>query len=398
MRHANVLKTMVALGLVMALMCTDAAAKRIVKYKGSSRPVAVNESVLAMSAIANTEIEYSEPDYKAKIDSYTLPNDVPYATTDWRIYDFSRAWSRVTSSSNSVKIAIIDTGIITNHMDLDESIMRLQESKTYLDDNGHGTEVFGIIAAIGNNHFGMVGLDWNVNLEVHVYKFMDSTGSGDISDAIDAIYQAVDDGVQVINCSWGMTDYSLGLRDAMAYAKEHNVLVICSAGNDGANNDSYPHYPSNYNQELDNVISVGASEDAYLAWFSDYGYTVDCVAPGVDILTTTNDGGYMIGSGTSFSAPYVTALVAMVISQNPTMTYSEVKNRILTTTIGSEDSYINMSGGIISAYNAITNSSTHDVDEIPAPSNNNENSTNENTTVTADGGSGGGGCFISTAR
>lgn len=383
-----------ALLVILVILPANAIASKIVKLKGSNRPIMVSDnykSNLAMNAmVESADVEYIEPNYAIKLDG--MPNDpLWYGTNDWRVIDFPTAWSGV-QNANAVKIAIIDTGITVDHPDFDSSMMVTHGNS--VDEQGHGTYVYGIIAAVGNNNEGVIGLDWNINKSILVYRFIDGNGNGDVWGAINSIYNAVDEGAGVINASWGTSEYSYALRDAIAYAGEHGCLVVCSAGNDSADNEYTAHYPSNYNVELDNVISVAALDQYGLAWYSNYGNTVDVVAPGSDIITTSPDG-YIQGSGTSFSAPYVTALVAMLMSQNPNMTSLEIKNRILTTTVAHLDNMVNVCGGVISAKNALANTGVHNIKEVvyTTPAEPTEPDTDNGNS--SSGGGGGGGCFIS---
>src|SRR5262249_40628037 len=158
--------------------------------------------------------------------------------------------------------------------------------------------VAGTIGAAANNAGPVVGVCWNVRLMA--CKFLDSTGNGYTSDAIDCIDFAVSKGARILNCSWGGRDYSQGLYDAMAAAGNAGVLVVAAAGNDGLNNDVIPAYPASYN--LDNIISVAALDsNDNLPSFSDYGHTtVDLAAPGVGIYSCAagSDSDYRTFEGT----------------------------------------------------------------------------------------------------
>src|SRR5690606_15047215 len=133
-------------------------------------------------------------------------------------------------------------------------------------------------------------------------KFLDASGNGSISDAIEAIGYAVAHGAMISNNSWG-GGTSLALRDAIAAAGAAGHLFVAAAGNSGTNVDVRPSYPASY--ALDNIVSVAATDrDDQRAWFSNYGpFGVDLAAPGVDILSTLHGGRYTRIGGTSMATP-----------------------------------------------------------------------------------------------
>src|SRR5205823_10269043 len=108
-------------------------------------------------------------------------------------------------------------------------------------------------------------------------KVLDSTGTGDVAAAIEAVDYAVAHGAQVINCSWGTDAYSQFLKDAIERAGRRGVVVVASAGNSGRDIDSQPYYPASF--DLTNLIGV-ASSDGFdnLAQFSNWGATHVSVA------------------------------------------------------------------------------------------------------------------------
>jgi subtilisin family serine protease/subtilisin-like proprotein convertase family protein len=195
-----------------------------------------------------------------------------------------------------------------------------------LDDNGHGTHVSGIIGAQGNNGVGVSGVDWSVSLME--CKFMDSTGHGSISTYISALNYAIAHGAKITNNSWAGGG-TTALLDALNSARNQGVIIVAAAGNYGMNSDSSPIYPADYN--LDNIVSVAATDSSgNLASWSNYGATsVDLAAPGVDIFSTLPNNSYGLDSGTSMAAPFVTGVVALVWTKNPTWSYSQVIKQVL---------------------------------------------------------------------
>jgi subtilisin family serine protease len=205
-------------------------------------------------------------------------------------------------------------------------------TKDPLDDNNHGTHVSGTIGAVGNNGVGVTGINWRVR--IMALKFLDSSGSGTTSAAIQALNYAVAHGAALSNNSYGGDPYSQALHDAIQNARDAGHIFVAAAGNGnflgiGQDNDSTPFYPAGY--DLANIVAVAATDanDA-LAGFSNYGATsVDLAAPGVGILSTTRNNTYSTFDGTSMATPHVTGVLALVRDQHPTWTYSQVINKVL---------------------------------------------------------------------
>ncbi|MEH7076667.1 Ig-like domain-containing protein [Neobacillus drentensis] len=218
-------------------------------------------------------------------------------------------FSKVTNQQQVV-VGIIDTGIDINHPELIDSIWtnpgEIANNKIDDDGNGyiddihgwdfyhsdnsvfdaedgdeHGTHVAGTIAAKSNNGIGISGIAPNV--KIMSLKFLGADGSGNTSDAIQAIEYAKKMGVKITNNSWGGSEYDQALKDAI---DQSNMLFIAAAGNDGLNNDLQPDFPASYNSP--NVISVAAIDNSgKLAGFSNFGAnSVDIAAPGTNILST----------------------------------------------------------------------------------------------------------------
>ncbi len=374
------------------------------------RPVrlAVDDVKKALNDLSNLkDVEYAEPDYVIRPEQ--VPNDWPYSEDEWVDVDLDLAWDFIGSEppGSEVVIAVIDSGVDIQHPDLNGMLVSgydFANNDAEPEDNaGHGTEVCGIIGAIGNNNEGTAGVDWDVPIKIMPLKFMEEKNddcSGYVSDAVDAIYYAVDHGADIINASWGFDSFSNALEDAIKYARDHGVLFVTSAGNSSEDNDTHDHYPSNYN--LDNIITVAAM-DRYdeLASFSNYGLnTVDIAAPGVGIVTTTIGDAYVNWAcGTSFAAPFVTAIAAMVESENPGMVYSDVRDRILRTSVMA-DNYSDKlldCGGCINAYNALLGTPEHALpsDQASDPPSTANMVGKAPTLVAGEGGGGGGGmCMI----
>jgi subtilisin family serine protease len=251
-----------------------------------------------------------------------------------------------------VDVAIIDTGIDKDHQDLQANLAgginfvgkgpswnRKVDPTKWDDDNGHGTHVAGTVAAVDND-IGVIGIAPGASL--WAVKVLDRTGSGYLSDVIDGIYWAADNGMEVINLSLGIDKATLdqypndrqALQDAVDYAYlTKGVVVVAAAGNEGAGEDTVI-YPARF----DSVIAVAATNNSdNRASFSSTGPAVELVAPGVDIYSTWNDGYYNTISGTSMASPHVAGTVALVIatgisdSSGNGLINDEVRARLQTT-------------------------------------------------------------------
>jgi len=366
--------------------------------------IAVDDAGEAIQELSDNEgIEYAEPNFM--IEAEAVPNDWPYNETEWEDTQVIQAWEAidVTGPGRQVVVAVIDSGVDLDHPELVDKIITgydfANNDTTPEDDTGHGTKVCGILGALGNNNAGIAGVAWNIDIAIMPLKFMknnDGKTTGTLSDAINAIYYAVDHGADIINASWGFYSYSVSLGEAIQYARDHGVLFIASAGNKSQDNDFNDHYPSNY--PYDNVIAVAAmNRYGDLASFSNYGEeSVDIAAPG-DGLSTTIPGGYSSWvSGTSFATPFVTGVAAMVISQTADLSYIGVRNALLDTTVmdGSYTQDLLMSGGCVNAYNALSAEESFDASSKSTT----VASAAQPGTASGESGGGGGGCMIESTR
>lgn len=330
-------------------------------------------SDLVAFAEPNNEIKLDDPtslspkDLRKNDQNPILPND-PMFKDQWALNNIGqaggkekadlsalKAWLK-TKGSTDVVVAVLDSGVDYTHPDLvanmwlrpdnvpqykDDELGTFNDLHGFnatdnqgdpMDDNGHGTHCSGIIGAEGDNDEGIAGINWKV--QIMPLKFMGRGGFGTTKDAIEAINYAIDRkqkgvNVRVINASWGSTQYSKALEDAIRAAGEAGILFVAAAGNNGTNNDRYKHYPSNY--ELPNVISVAALDrNDQLASFSNFGIkTVHIAAPGKDILSTWLNDGYREASGTSMATPYIAGTAALILASEPKLSVEKLRERIL---------------------------------------------------------------------
>lgn len=283
----------------------------------------------------NPDIRSVEPNQMIHISSSksspvtnaAIPND-PLYQKQWAlpVMHVPEGWSKLTPSRKTVTVAVIDTGVDLNHPDLVANLLPgkdyVDQDNTPLDLHGHGTHVSGIIAAIADNSLGISGLTGTADVKILPLKVLDSNGYGTVAAEVQAIYDAVAMGADVINLSLGSSEDTQAEKDAVHYAAEHGVIVVAATGNEYSSVD----YPAAYPETI--AVAATDSSDA-VADFSNSGSQVDLAAPGVDILSTVptsvDKSGYAYASGTSMAAPQVSALAAVLKSQDPDLTNSQVE-------------------------------------------------------------------------
>ncbi|MFD0717431.1 S8 family serine peptidase [Paenibacillus sp. GCM10027626] len=246
----------------------------------------------------------------------------PYGTP-WNIcrVQAPAAWRR--TRGDSVRVAIVDTGI-AKHPDLRIAggVNIISRRKSFHDDNGHGTHVAGIAAALGSN--GQIpGVAPAVKL--YAVKVLDSGGSGYTSDIVEGIDWCIRNRIQVINMSLGLTGgTSKALLQAVRRARRHGIIVVASAGNDGKLPGKIDE-PASYKE----TIAVAASTPRNtVAPYSTRGKGIDVTAPGSDIKSTWLNKGYHILEGTSMACPHVTGAAALILASRPGISVNRVTRKI----------------------------------------------------------------------
>lgn len=365
--------------------------KRINVYKMGVPEGKVMEIIDKLSKY--DEVQYAEPDYVLKIDK--TPNDPDFGKL-WGLHntgqdggaadadiDAPEAWG-VNSGSKKILVCVIDTGVKYDHEDLSSNMWvndrEIPDNKVdddgngyvddYLgwdfcnddndpmDDHDHGTHCSGTIGGIGNNQVGVAGVNWTAT--IMALKFVNSCGSGYVSDAVEAILYSTMMGAMISSNSWGAGQFSQALYDAIEDFGKSGGLFIAAAGNDGTDSDEVPFYPSGY--DLPNIIAVAATDrNDKLADFSNYGVqSVDVAAPGVDIYSTVISG-YDTFSGTSMATPHVAGVAALVKAHNPSWGYDLIK-MVIERSADRKPSLVGKIGteGRINAYQALKASSCPD--------------------------------------
>ena len=254
---------------------------------------------------------------------------------------------------SGIIVAVLDTGVDTKHPDLKANIVEgynfVDKNDNVTDVDGHGTMVAGIIAAVANNSEGIIGVAPEV--KIMPLKVLTNQG-GSWIDLDMAILYAVNHGAKVITMSLGGQYSLLGAATeyAIRYAYQQGCVLIAAAGND---NSSEPFYPAAYEE----VIAVSAIDQSdKKAQFSNFGNYVDLSAPGVNVLSTMVNETYAYGSGTSFSAPFVAGVAALLLSKYPNLTPKEVAETLYNQAedLGEKgwDQYYGW--GVVNAYSAVS--------------------------------------------
>jgi thermitase len=268
-------------------------------------------------------VEYAEPNYIAH--ASITPND-SYWSSQWGMtkIEAPSAWD-ITMGSDSVTIAIVDSGVDLFHPDLSGKLVSgydfVNDDSNPQDDYGHGTHVAGIAAARTNNSTGVAGLSWQA--KIMPVKALNNYGSGGYEDVASGVIYAANNGADIINLSLGGSVPSSVLEDAVEYAHALGSVVVAATGN----NNSSVSYPARYPE----VIAVAATDsNDQRASFSNYGPEVDVAAPGVSIRSTYWWSGSTYGwmSGTSQASPHVAGLAALIWSVSPGLSNTQVESII----------------------------------------------------------------------
>lgn len=297
----------------------------------------------------NPEIEYAQPNYKYSIENLTSD---PYINYEWGLEKINvhKVWE-VNDNDEAPTIAIVDTGVNVDHLDLKDNIITgynvIDGTTDVTDECGHGTHIAGIAAAITNNKVGVAGVSGES--KILPIKVLDSEGNGYSSDIATGIKWAADQGVKIINLSLGGASYDNYLKEAVDYAKKRGCIIVAAAGNKGSFRPTYP-------AAFEDVIAVAAVDDNdQLCNFSNFGRYIDIAAPGLDIYSTSSDGGYEFRSGTSMACAFVSGTIALVWGGAPDKTPKEIQNIIKDSAKKVDISPVityDIGAGVIDAYNA----------------------------------------------
>lgn len=216
------------------------------------------------------------------------------------------------TKGKGIKVAILDTGIDYNHVDLKDNFITginftTANKQDYMDYVGHGTFCAGLIAGLANNT-GIIGIA--PECSIYAVKILDNRSQGSVGQLIQGIEWCINNKIDIINCSLGLTRDFTALHDVICHAYNAGIIICAAAGNNRFATDV--EYPAKYPE----VISIGAINSIKkIANFNSTGKHAELVAPGVDIISTYLHNKYATNSGTSFSCPLISGAIALIQSK-----------------------------------------------------------------------------------
>ena len=280
------------------------------------------ENALAQRLMATGLFQYAVPNWVC----YPLltPNDTFYPNQWHHPQMESAAGWDISTGESSIIVAFTDTGIYKNHVDLAGKVVNGYDAYNNIseddggsvaDIHGHGTHVAGCAAAITNNATGVAGVNWNARIMM-IRVAIDGSGGAYYEDLLEGAQWAIEHGAKIVSASYSGIGYD-PIQTTGEYIHSIGGIYMYAAGNDSRNLSWF---------DFQDVVIVGAStynDDP--AWFTAYGTAVDVFAPGVDIGSTTMDGGYGWWSGTSMATPVANGVASLIWNIAPNLTPQEVE-------------------------------------------------------------------------
>jgi subtilisin family serine protease len=296
--------------------------------------VPAGDASAALAALdADADVSAAEPD-RLRYATAVTAND-PFRPDQWGVdrIGADAAWQRSTGAAG-LTVAVLDTGVTPNR-ELAGRVLpgynAITGSTVATDDHGHGTQVATVVAAAGNDAYGMAGACWSCR--ILPVKVLDAEGYGHDSDIADGIRWAADNGADIINLSLGGPGRTSVLDAAVAYATGKGILVVAAAGNESTTQLTYPAASAG-------ALAVAGSTvtDARYPW-SNHGGWVDVAAPGVNVARAHNGGYYWFG-GTSSASPLVAGIAALLLAAHPAATPDDLTSALTSTAAPVPGSYV----------------------------------------------------------
>lgn len=341
-------------------------------------PNGINRDDFINSLKEDSNIIYVEPIVDYQLLYVPLDPDNQTSQSYLNLIGAFEAWD-LTRGDDDLVIGIIDSGIDLNHEDIQPNIWINSadpidgvdnDENGYIDDfygydfadrdtdpsadgSPHGTEVGGLAGATTDNGIGISSIGFNTKIaSLKGFRTADNTANN----LYEAIIYAVDNGIKILNLSWGaISSGSQAEQDIINYAVLENDVVVVAAG--GNTDIDAKFFPASY----ENVLSIGATDVSDNRWSrATYNYSIDLMAPGVSVYTTTNDNLYKSGFGTSLSAPLVAGTAALVKSYHPELNALQIMERIRVTTddiygVGTNSQFDGKLGkGRLNVFNAVS--------------------------------------------
>ncbi len=286
-----------------------------------SVPVGAEEEYV-QTLSQRSDVEFAELDEQVK--PVAVPNDPSYGSA-WHLPLMGAPTAWDSTSGAGITIAVLDTGVDSTHPDLAAHIVPgwnvYDNTSNTADVYGHGTEVAGAAAEIGNNGVGGVGVAYGA--QIMPIRISDPSGYAYFSTMASGITFAADHGARLANISFENACGGASVMSAAQYMRGKGGVVVIAAGNTGAQTSA----PASAD-----IICVSATDsaDARASW-SSFGPSVDVAAPGVNIWATTNGGGYGFVSGTSFVSPVTAGTYALMMAAKPSLTPAQLDGFLFST-------------------------------------------------------------------
>lgn len=269
----------------------------------------VSTDTLVEKLKSNENVLYVEKNAKGT-KSGEATNDPMLNTQDYLFYgNILGLWEKITPEmkKQQVVVAVVDSGVRSDHPDLVGRILSngkslLDNSTNTNDENGHGTQMAGIIAANSNNSKGITGVAKDLNVKILPVKVLDAKGEGTSFNVAAGIRYAADNGANIINISINGSGYSSVINDAVNYAIAKGVVII------GSKKDGWP-------SNCENIITAGDVGQVKLPWAM--GQT-----------TTINNGGYTYVRGNSVASAVISGVASVIKSSSPSINQEQIKGKL----------------------------------------------------------------------